>query len=338
MFGPTTVLIALIALAMLSAGSLAYVFLYRRIETENAAGRRLDQIQGRGGSAAASASPGGRVIIDPAKRRKSVQDTLKELDEKQKARTKHSKSPPMSLRLQQAGLNWSRRTFLIFSLVCGLVGFAMTYFLHAPLYASAAVGFAGTFGVPRWMINFLRKRRIKRFLEEFPNAMDVIVRGVKAGLPLNECVRIVAMEAAEPVKTEFRQMAETQALGVSLAEAVGKLPERVPVPEASFFAIVITIQQKAGGNLSETLGNLSRVLRERRKMVGKIKAMSMEAKASAAIIGSLPIIVMGLVYLTSPHYMSLLFTDPLGNLILGASAFWMFLGIMVMRRMINFDF
>jgi tight adherence protein B len=214
----------------------------------------------------------------------------------------------------------------------------MAYFLHAPLYASAAVGFAGTLGVPRWMINFLRKRRIKRFLEEFPNAMDVIVRGVKAGLPLNECVRIVAMEAAEPVKTEFRQMAETQTLGVSLADAVGKLPERVPVPEASFFAIVITIQQKAGGNLSETLGNLSRVLRERRKMVGKIKAMSMEAKASAAIIGSLPIIVMGLVYLTSPRYMALLFTDPLGNLILGASAVWMFLGIMVMRRMINFDF
>ena len=336
MFGPTAVLIALIVLAMLSAGSLAYVFLYRRIETENIAGQRLDQVQRR--AAAAAPETSGRVIVDPAKRRKSVQETLKEVEERQKAKAKRSKSPPITLRLEQAGLNWSRRTFLLFSLVCGGVAFAVAYFVHAPLYACLAFGFAGAVGLPRWIINFLRKRRIKKFLDEFANAMDVIVRGVKAGLPLNDCIRMIAMEAAEPVKTEFRQIAETQAMGVPLGEAVNRLPERMPVPEASFFAIVVGIQQKSGGNLSETLSNLSRVLRERRKMVGKIKAMSMEAKASAAIIGSLPIIVMGLVYLTSPSYISLLFTDPMGNLILGASAIWMFLGIMVMRRMINFDF
>src|SRR5258708_38572128 len=201
----------------------------------------------------------------------------------------------MTLRLEEAGLNWSRRTFLIFSVICGLAAFLLAYFLHAPLYACAAFGFAGTVGLPRWIINFLRKRRMKKFLEEFANAMDVIVRGVKARLPLADCIRIIAVEAAEPVKTEFRKISETQALGVPLGEAVNKLPERVPVPEASFFAIVITIQQTAGGNLSETLGNLSRVLRERRKMDGKIKAMSMEAKASAAIIGALPLVVMGLV-------------------------------------------
>jgi tight adherence protein B len=335
MFGPATVLIALIVLAMLSAGSIAYLFLYRRIESENIAGQRLDQIQRR---PAATADTGGRLIIDPAKRRKSVQETLKDLDERQKAKAKRSKSPPITLRLEQAGLNWSRRTFLLFSLVCGGVAFALTFFLHMPLYACFAAAFAGGVGLPRWIINFLRKRRIKKFLDEFANAMDVIVRGVKAGLPLNDCIRMISLEAAEPVKTEFRQIAETQALGVPLGEAVNKLPERMPVPEASFFAIVVGIQQKSGGNLSETLGNLSRVLRERRKMFGKIKAMSMEAKASAAIIGALPIIVMGLVYLTSPQYISLLFTDPMGNLILGASAIWAFLGIMVMRRMINFDF
>jgi tight adherence protein B len=111
----------------------------------------------------------------------------------------------------------------------------------------------------------------------------------------------------------------------------------VPVPEASFFAIVIAIQQKAGGNLSEALGNLSRVLRERKKMFGKIKAMSMEAKASAWIIGALPVIVMGLVYMSSPKYIMLLFIDPTGHLILAASAIWMAIGIFVMRRMINFD-
>jgi tight adherence protein B len=336
MFGPAALLIALIVLAMLSAGSLAYVLLYRRIETENLAGRRMQQVQGR--VVAAAVDPAARVAVDPAKRRKSVQETLKELDEKQKAKTKRSKSPPIALRLEQAGLNWSRQTFVFFSVACGAVGFALAYFLHAPLYACLAGGFAGAIGLPRWIINFLRKRRMKKFLDEFPNAMDVIVRGVKAGLPLNDCIRMIALEAAEPVKTEFRHIAETQAMGVPMGEAVTRLPERVPVPEASFFSIVVGIQQKSGGNLSETLGNLSRVLRERRKMFGKIKAMSMEAKASAAIIGALPIIVMGLVYMTSPKYISLLFTDPMGHLILGASAIWMFIGIMVMRRMINFDF
>ena len=210
--------------------------------------------------------------------------------------------------------------------------------LGAPAYVAGAIGVAGLLGLPRWTVNFLRKRRMTKFLDEFANAMDVIVRGVKAGLPLNDCIKIIASEAAEPVKTEFRTIAETQSLGVTLADAVAKLPERVPVPETNFFAIVVAIQQRAGGNLAEALGNLSRVLRERRKMKGKIKAMSGEAKASAGIIGSLPVVVMALVYLTSPEYILLLFTEPLGHVILGCSVVWMFLGVMVMRKMINFDF
>jgi tight adherence protein B len=332
-FGPLPVFVAIVGLAMLSAGGLAYALLYRRIETENKVGRRIDQIQTRG----PVATDVGARVVDAAKRRKSVQETLKELDEKQRAKNKKSKSPPLSLRLQQAGLSWDRRTFLLFSAGCGIAFAVLAYFLHGPLYAVAALGFAGALGFPRWVINFLRKRRTKKFLDEFANAMDVIVRGVKAGLPLNDCLRIIAAEAAEPVRTEFKHIVEAQALGVTIADACARLPERVPVPESSFFAIVITIQQKAGGNLSEALGNLSRVLRERKKMFGKIKAMSMEAKASAWIIGSLPVIVMGLVYLSSPQYISLLFTDPTGHLILGASALWMFIGIMVMRKMINFD-
>jgi tight adherence protein B len=333
MFAPLTILLAISGLAMLSAGGIAYALLYGRIQSENKVGRRVDQISSRG----PVREPAAR-IVDPTKRRKSVQDTLKELEEKQKAKAKNSKSPPLVLRLQQAGLTWTRRTFLIFSLFSGLGVFVLAFFLGAPLYACLAFALAGVFGLPRWIINFLRKRRMKKFLSEFANAMDVIVRGVKAGLPLNDCIRIIAAEAAEPVRSEFRQIAEAQSLGITLAESVGKLPDRVPVPETSFFAIVVTIQQKAGGNLSETLGNLSRVLRERRKMTGKIKAMSMEAKASAIIIGALPIIVMGLVYITSPAYIALLFTDPIGNMILAASGIWMAMGIFVMRNMINFDF
>jgi len=123
-----------------------------------------------------------------------------------------------------------------------------------------------------------------------------------------------------------------------LGEACGKLYEHMPVPEANFFGITVAIQQKAGGNLSETLGNLSKVLRDRKKMKAKITAMSQEAKASAAIIGCLPIAVMILVYISSPQYISLLWTEPLGRLMLAGSACWMFMGVMVMKKMINFDF
>ena len=140
------------------------------------------------------------------------------------------------------------------------------------------------------------------------------------------------------MKSEFRAIIETQSVGMPLGDACAKLYERIPLPEANFFGIVITIQQKAGGNLSEALGNLSRVLRDRKKMKAKIQAVSMEAKASASIIGALPIGVMTIVWITSPEYIELLFVSQLGHLMLAASAVWMFIGVMVMRKMINFDF
>ncbi|MCA8905615.1 MAG: type II secretion system F family protein [Hyphomonas sp.] len=333
MFGQTTILIAIIGLVMLSAGGVAYVLLYGRLRAERNVAARMAQV-GAGSAALKQAKP----RMDAARRRKSVQETLKEIEEKQKAKARQRSTPSLSMRLTQAGLSWSRNGFMLFSVACGLVAALVTLLLGAPLWSVAVFAVVGVVGVPRWYLNFRRKRRTRKFLAEFANAMDVIVRGVRAGLPLNDCIRIIASEAAEPVKSEFMQIAESQALGVSIADAVAKLPDRVPIPEANFFAIVIAIQARAGGNLSEALANLSRVLRERIKMQGKIKAMSMEAKSSAMIIGALPIIVMGLVYLTSPDYIMLLFTEPLGNIILAASAIWMLMGVLVMRRMINFDF
>jgi tight adherence protein B len=326
-------MMAIAGLAMLSAGGVTYALLYDRIQKENTTARRIGAIQGTGRIDAPR-----EAAIDPNKRRNAIQETLKEVEQREKARAKHGKSPPLTLRMQQAGLHWSRRTFIMISVAVGVVVFLVAWVVGAPIYIAAAVGVAGLLGLPRWVVNYLRKRRMTKFVDEFANAMDVIVRGVKAGLPLNDCIKIIANEAAEPVKSEFRVISETQALGLTMGDAVGKLPERVPTPEASFFAIVVAIQQRAGGNLAEALGNLSRVLRERRKMKGKIQAMSMEAKASAVIIGALPLIVMFLVYLTSPKYILLLFTDPLGHVILGCSAVWMFFGVMVMRKMINFDF
>ena len=167
---------------------------------------------------------------------------------------------------------------------------------------SAALGlaFAAGFGLPRWTLGYLKKRREKAFLKALPDAVDVIVRGIKAGLPLFESIKVVAADAPEPLRGEFLAIIETQAIGMPLGDACARLYERMPVPEANFFGIVIAIQQKSGGNLSEALGNLSKVLRDRKKMAEKIQAMSMEAKASAGIIGSLPPIVMLLVYLSTP--------------------------------------
>ncbi len=319
--------IAVFFLVSIAFGGVVYVFLYPMLSGEKKAEQRLQNI--------AKTEPLARATRGPQKsRRDTVEATLKDLEE----RHKKNKRAPFSVRIAQAGLSWSKRQFAFISAGMGLAAFVVSSFLGTGLIIAAAIGFAGAFGVPRWLLSFLKKRREKKFLNGFPDAVDVIVRGVKAGLPLLDCIKMIALEAPEPLKSEFRVILETQAIGMPLGEACGKLYERTPLPEANFFGIVVAIQQKAGGNLSEALGNLSRVLRDRKKMKAKIQAMSQEAKASAGIIGALPIAVMTLVYLTSPQYISLLFTTSIGNMMLAASAVWMAMGVMVMKKMINFDF
>jgi tight adherence protein B len=220
----------------------------------------------------------------------------------------------------------------------GIVAFGVVFGSGLGLMSALGFGFAAGFGLPFWLLSYLKKRREAKFLSVFPDAVDVIVRGIKSGLPLLDSLKVIAVESQEPVKSEFKAILETQAIGIPIGEACGKLYERMPLPESNFFAIVISIQQKAGGNLSEALGNLSKVLRERKKMKAKIQAMSMEAKASAAIIGSLPPMVMGLVWITSPTYIELLWTHPTGQLMLLCCATWMSIGVFVMKKMINFDF
>ncbi|WP_209010856.1 type II secretion system F family protein [Labrenzia sp. PHM005] len=240
--------------------------------------------------------------------------------------------------MEQAGLTWEMRHFVIFSVVSAIIFMAISFVASGNILIAVAFAFFGGFGFPRWYVGSKRKRRFNAFLEELPNGVDIIVRGVKAGLPLGDCVKVVAREAREPVATEFRKITETQVMGISLAEAISKMPERVPLPETNFLAIVVSIQQKAGGGLAEALGNLSKVLRERKAMKAKIKALSSEAKSSAGIIGSLPFAVGGILFLIAPDYMMILFTSSSGKLIIAGCLFWMFCGIMVMRAMINFDF
>ena len=320
-------IIAVFFLVTVAIGGVAYVFLYPSLSGERKAEQRMQSVT--------KTEPLARVSRGPQKsRRDLVESSLKDFDE----RHKKSKRVPISVRITRAGLSWSKRQFIIISAFIGLIMAFLGFLSGTGLLGAAGLGFAGAFGFPRWFLSFLRKRREAKFIDGLADAVDIIVRGVKAGLPLGDCIRMITMESSEPLKTEFRLIMETQAIGMPLGEACGKLYERTPLPEANFFGIVVAIQQKAGGNLSEALGNLSKVLRDRKKMRAKIQAMSQEAKASAAIIGALPIAVMILVYITSPQYISLLFTHPTGHIMLAGSAVWMTMGVLVMKKMINFDF
>ena len=269
-------------------------------------------------------------------RRKQVADTLKDLENQQKAKEKIS----LRLRLQRAGLDVTPKVFWIASLVGGVVIGLVVYFATpgmTPLIPVAA-GFVGAFGLPRWLVAKLTQRRQNKFLNEFANAIDVIVRGVKSGLPLNECLGIIARESPSPIKEEFQELVEQQRVGIPLQDCFERMMQRTPLNEVKFFAIVIGIQAQAGGNLSEALGNLSGVLRDRKRMAAKVKALSAEAKASSAVLGSLPFIVMAMVYISTPNYILILFTTKIGQFMLLAAAGWMTCGLLVMKKMINFKY
>jgi tight adherence protein B len=313
-------------LVALAIGGVAWVFVYPILSGERKTERRMASV--------ARSEPVARQTRAAPKARRDIEGTLKELEERQKKKRR----VPLAIRIEQAGLDWSKRRFMMTGAALGLAAFLLTTIAGLGLVAALGFAFAASCGIPFWLLSFLKKRRESKFLYNFPDAVDVIVRGIKAGLPLLDSLKLIANESTEPIRSEFRGIIQTQTVGIPLGEACLKLYERMPVAEANFFGIVISIQQRSGGNLSETLGNLSRVLRDRKKMKAKIQAMSMEAKASAAIIGALPLVVMTLVYLTSPHYIELLWTEPFGRVMLACSGTWMSIGVFVMKKMINFDF
>ncbi|MBS3849931.1 type II secretion system F family protein [Devosia sp. J2-20] len=267
-------------------------------------------------------------------RRKELQQTLKS----QTAALNQKKRVSLKQLLFQAGMTIKPAAFIRNSVIFGAVAFVILIIVQVPVYFAPVFAVAAAYLLPRMYVN--RKRRIyqDRFLDELPNAVEAIVRGVKTGLPLNDSIRVVAKDAKEPVKSEFGRVLDQQAFGMSMTEAVGVLLDRVPLPEVNFFVVVITVQQQAGGNLSEALGNLAKVLRNRKKMKQKIKAMSSEAKASAGIIGSLPFVVGILVSLTSPTYLAPLFFTTLGNIWLGIGVVMLSAGIFVMSKMVKFDY
>jgi tight adherence protein B len=270
---------------------------------------------------------------EPAQRRKQILQSLKEQERRQR-----KASLTIAARLQQAGLEISVQQFWLGSAVFGLVAAGAMMLLHQKAWVAAGIGFAGGLGLPRWLVGFLAKGRTKKFTESFSDAIDVIVRGIKSGLPVNDCLRIIARESSAPLGPEFHLLVENVAMGMTMDQGLEKMYGRMPTNELRFFTIVLAIQQKTGGNLAEALGNLSAVLRARKLMREKVKALSSEATASAMIIGALPPGVVMMIQVTSPAYMAPMYSDPRGNLMLMGGAIWMAMGIFVMHRMINFKF
>ena len=341
MFGVEPVVLIFMALAMTAVGGIAFVILFPSIERERNTERRVNMVQREiivdNGIKLRKSVVAGAAGKDASGRRKTLEASMKDADKKRKNRDQYMKKPPVSIQMKQAGMSGDVRKFYIYSAISGVVITAIAVFLGLPLIYSPAVLVVGALGLPRWYVARARKKRVKAFLKEFPNALDVLVRAVKSGLPLNDGVRLLATESQEPVKTEFQRIIDAQAVGKSIPQACLEMQETMPSPEAAFFGIVIQIQSQAGGNLSEALGNLSKVIRDRKKMLAKVQALSMEAKASAYIIGSLPIIVGFLVYISSPAYIMPLFVTSSGQITLAVSAVWMSIGILVMKQMINFD-
>ncbi len=334
MVSPELVPVIVPLLAALALGTVIYVFAYPYLSGEKKAEKRISGVTENRAARIATKSADDVA----ATRRQAVSETLKGLEDQQKAKAKLT----LRLRLQRAGLEAEPRSFWIASVICGLICAALGFFAipssSVQLIAVGSIGFIGALGLPRWFLNKMIKRRQLKFQTEMANSIDVIVRGIKSGLPLNECLQIISRESPDPIAGEFKEVVEQQRIGVSLAEALDRLIQRMPLAEVKFLAIVIAIQQQAGGNLSEALSNLSSVLRERFKIKMKVQALAAEAKSSAAVLASLPPGVLFMLHVSTPEYISPMFTTLTGNLILGAGLTWMGIGCLIMRKMINFKF
>lgn len=320
-------LLSIYALAVAALGGLLYALL-PYLSGDIKAEKRRAALDARAPRRSGGAE---RTVVDAATRRKQIADSLKEVDQR------GSRKITLANKLARAGFRCTTRTYFIVCLAAGAALAFVLYVVEESALMAGLGGVVGALGIPTWLVAHLGKRRMNKFVAEFPNAVDVIIRGVKAGLPLNDCLRTVASESPEPLKTEFRHVTEAMTLGLSVSEAVERMAEDVPIPETNFFSIVIGIQQKAGGNLTEALTNLSRVIRDRKKMKAKVKAVSSEAKTSAMIIGCLPFFVGFFVYLTTPHYMEALWTTMPGRVAVGGCLVWMGIGVTVMKKMIDFD-
>jgi tight adherence protein B len=268
-----------------------------------------------------------------SRRAKRIQDKIKQLEQKTK---KRSFMESIRASILQAGVDISPSTYFVISAVLAAVSSLVYLVLKLPPLGAIAVAGVMGFLLPKFVLFLKARKRQKMFTEHFANAADLIVRGIRSGLPVNECFNVIAREFDDPIGEEFRLLVEGQNLGMTIDSLLEKGIERIPTSEYKFFAIVLQIQRQTGGNLADTLDGLSKVLRDRKKMRDKAKAMASEAMASAGIIGSLPFAVATLLSIVNPEYLMVLYYEKTGNYLVMFGLFWMFLGSMVMKKMINF--
>lgn len=248
--------------------------------------------------------------------------------------------PPAELRrkLARTGKRISLGEYLLTNLLIAAVVAALAhYFTSAPPVLGILIGATVGIGLPYMAIGRMAAKRLTNFLKQFPDAIDLIVRGLKSGLPATESITLVGQEIPDPVGIEFRRITDSVKLGQPLETALAEAAGRVPVNDFQFFVISLSVQKETGGNLTETLENLSNLLRRRQQMKLKIRAMSSEARASAYIIGSLPFILGAIIYVMNPEYTSALFLDPRGRIMTGAGLVWLSIGAAIMGKMVRFE-
>ncbi len=243
----------------------------------------------------------------------------------------------LALRLKMTGKSWSVKNYLLTSLGIAVAVAAFALFKGAPWYLAALVGLAMALLIPHMVVSFLIKKRVSDFTVRFPDAIELMVRGLRSGLPISETLTIVGSELPGAIGVEFQAIVDKVKIGKTMDEALVETAERLNTPEFSFFCITLAIQRETGGNLAETLSNLADVLRKRAQMKLKIRAMSSESKASAYIVGSLPFIVFTLVWMMNPKYLGGFFYEP-RLMIAGAGGLcWMGIGAFIMAKMVSFE-
>lgn len=248
-----------------------------------------------------------------------------------------SRADKLRLRLAQTGKKWTLQQYMSASGGLAFVIMALLWLKGAPIYLALFGGLLVGAGLPHMAINFLMARRIKNFTANFPDAIELLVRGLKSGLPVGETLGVVAKEIPGPVGEEFKLVVEKIKIGKSMEESLQETADRLGTAEFQFFVITLAIQRETGGNLAETLANLADVLRKRAQMKLKIRAMSSESKASAYIVGSLPFFVFGMVWFVNPQYLAGFFYEQ--RLIIAGlgGALWMSIGVFIMAKMVNFE-
>lgn len=250
---------------------------------------------------------------------------------------KMSPKDRLRLRLQQTGKKWTISQYLYASGGILVVVLGVLMLRGAPLYLALGAGCFLALAIPHFTISFLISKRITDFTTKFPEAIELLVRGLKSGLPVSETLMVVSREIAGPVGEEFKIVTEKIKIGKTMEDALQDTADRLGTPEFQFFVITLAIQRETGGNLAETLSNLAEVLRKRAQMKLKIRAMSSESKASAYIVGSLPFVVFGLVWSVNPEYLAGFFSEQ--RLIIAGliGLVWMGIGVAIMAKMVSFE-